>query len=34
MKQVMDINASVGYKNIKLLRIRSNYLIEARSVVS
>ena len=28
-----DINASVGYKNIKLLRMRSNYLIEARSAI-
>ena len=27
------INASVGYKNIKLLRMRSNYLIEARSAI-
>lgn len=27
------INASVGYKNIKLLRMRSNYLIEVRSAI-
>lgn len=27
------INASVGYKNIKLLRMRSNYLIEIRNVI-
>ena len=26
------INASVGYKNLKLLRKRSNYLIEQRKV--
>lgn len=27
------VNASVSYKNIKLLRMRSNYLIESRSTV-
>ena len=27
------INASVGYKNIKLLRMRSNYLIEVRNAI-
>lgn len=27
------VNASVGYKNIKLLRMRSNYLIEARKAI-
>ena len=26
------INASVGYKNLKLLKMRSNYLIEQRKV--
>lgn len=28
------VNASVGYKNIKLLRMRSNYLIETKSAIS
>lgn len=27
------VNASVGYKNIKLLRMRSNYLIEVRNAI-
>ena len=27
------VNASVGHKNIKLLRMRSNYLIEPRSAI-
>ena len=26
------INASVGYKNLKLLKMRSSYLIEQRKV--